>query len=129
MGAIPITSILRSSLSFRATHGRPPFFIKKPNTVKIDSEGCQAKPWRSLVSSMYFVYILKLSNNNHYVGSTKDLKARLKKHNSGQVKSTRNKRPNKLVFFATFCNEGKAISFEKYLKSSSGTAFRKKRLI
>jgi len=45
------------------------------------------------------------------------------------VLSTKNLRPAKLIFYAAFLNNRKALAFEKYLKSSSGFAFRNKRLI
>lgn len=78
---------------------------------------------------MYYAYILKLNNGNYYVGSSTDLKNRKSEHDSGRVKSTRNFRPFKLVFYAAFESRAKAQKFEKYLKSSSGTAFRNKRLV
>jgi len=78
---------------------------------------------------MYFVYILHLENGQHYTGFTKDLNRRLEKHKQHSVPTTSRIRPNELIFFAAFKNEKKAIAFEKYLKSSSGHAFRNKRLI
>ena len=78
---------------------------------------------------MYYVYILKLKNGGFYVGYSTNLKKRIEAHKQGIVKSTRNFRPIKLVFYAAFSSESKALAFEKYLKSSSGHAFRKKRLI
>ena len=78
---------------------------------------------------MYYVYILKLNNNQHYVGCTQDLKQRLKKHKHHGVPTTSRIRPEELVFYAAFKNDEKAYAFEKYLKSSSGFAFRNKRLI
>ena len=42
----------------------------------------------------YFVYFLKsLKNNNIYDGSAFDIDKRLKRHNSGKVKSTKGYRP------------------------------------
>lgn len=46
---------------------------------------------------MHYVYILvSLKDKNFYVGLTKDLKLRLKKHNDGMIISTKNRRPLKL---------------------------------
>ena len=78
---------------------------------------------------MYYVYILQLKNNSYYHGFSTDLKQRFKAHQQGQVASTKNLRPVKLVFYASFLSENKAIAFEKYLKSGSGFAFRKKHLV
>jgi len=77
----------------------------------------------------HFVYILKLVDNSFYIGYTKDLKSRLEKHNYKQCSTTKNKLPIKLYWYCVFNNERKARTFETYLKSGSGTAFRNKRLI
>jgi putative endonuclease len=78
---------------------------------------------------MYFVYILQLQNGQFYTGFTKNLEERLKKHKNHSVPTTNRIEPEKLVFYAAFQTEKKAIAFEKYLKSSSGFAFRNKRFI
>ncbi len=80
---------------------------------------------------MYYVYILrsKKYNNRIYKGFTTNLKKRIFYHNSGKVGSTRNIKPLKIIFYAVFEDKLKAVGFEKYLKSGSGIAFMKKRLI
>lgn len=78
---------------------------------------------------MNYVYILKLENGQFYVGFTKDLRTRVRRHSQKAVKTTKRFKPEKLIFYAAFLNKKKALDFEKYLKSSSGFAFRKKRLI
>ncbi len=78
---------------------------------------------------MYYVYILKLKNKEYYSGFTTDLKERLEKHSQKSVQTTRNKPIEKLIFYAAFNNKIKALDFEKYLKSSSGFAFRNKHLV
>ncbi|RJO61927.1 GIY-YIG nuclease family protein [candidate division WS5 bacterium] len=78
---------------------------------------------------MYYVYLLKLSNDDFYVGLTQDLKSRLEKHSSGSIPHTSKFRPLKLVWYSGFINRSKAADFEKYLKSSSGKAFRNKHLM
>lgn len=78
---------------------------------------------------MHYVYILKLRSNGLYVGYSSDLKQRIKDHNRGIVKTTKNLRPVKLVYYSAFLSKHKATAFEIYLKSSSGFAFRNKRLI
>jgi predicted GIY-YIG superfamily endonuclease len=79
---------------------------------------------------MFYVYILKsLKFDEKYTGYTGNLSSRLKKHNKGDVPHTRKFRPWKIIFYAAFKTEEKAIAFEKYLKSHSGIAFRNKRLI
>ena len=78
---------------------------------------------------MHYVYILKLSNSTFYVGQTSDLKARIKDHEKGNTKHTSKFKIEELVFYCAFKDKSKAIRFEKYLKSGSGKAFKKKRLI
>jgi predicted GIY-YIG superfamily endonuclease len=77
---------------------------------------------------MQYVYILLCSNGKTYVGCTKDLKARYKRHNNGGVPATKSYLPVKLLFYCAFIEKVKAFAFEKYLKSGSGRAFMKKRL-
>jgi putative endonuclease len=50
--------------------------------------------------NMYFIYVLKSEfDNNFYVGYTHDLDQRLQDHGNGNVISTKNRRPLKLVYF------------------------------
>ena len=78
---------------------------------------------------MWYVYILKCSNNSHYTGCTEDIERRIHDHNSGKVHYTVDKRPVELITFISFRDKYKAFEFEKYLKSGSGRAFMKKRFI
>ena len=78
---------------------------------------------------VYYTYILHLKDGSYYHGYSNNLKQRVEEHQCGIVPSTKNFRPVKLVFYAAFESQKKATEFEKYLKSSSGFAFRNKRLI
>lgn len=80
-------------------------------------------------SYMHFVYILKLSNNEYYTGSTRNIKQRINDHKNGKNISTMPFRPLKLVYYCVFSTKSQAIKFEMYLKSGSGKAFRNKHLI
>ncbi|OGG25697.1 hypothetical protein A2960_05065 [Candidatus Gottesmanbacteria bacterium RIFCSPLOWO2_01_FULL_39_12b] len=75
---------------------------------------------------MYYVYILKCLDNKTYIGSTNDLKDRIKRHQSGYIPATRLRLPIKLFSYFAFSNEKTARNFEQYLKSGSGRAFLKK---
>jgi predicted GIY-YIG superfamily endonuclease len=78
---------------------------------------------------MKYVYILHSVEAEHfYVGVTNDLRARLVKHNAGEVPHTSKYRPWNLKTYVAFSDEDKAFAFEQYLKSASGRAFAKKRL-
>lgn len=79
--------------------------------------------------SMYYVYLLNLSNKKIYTGSTDDLKKRIAKHEKGECLATRNFRPLKLLWYSAFRTRIEARRFEDYLKSGSGQAFRNKHLI
>ena len=78
---------------------------------------------------MFYVYILQLKDKSYYIGYSSDLKSRIKTHEEGSVESTKNLRPVKLIYYSAFSSQKKATDFEKYLKTSSGFAFRNKRLI
>ena len=96
------------------------------------SEACPSKLHEKKgLNNMYFVHVLRSKNNPDrvYKGFTTDLKDRLEHHNSGASKHTTKFRPWELVFFASFKDKKKALDFEKYLKTASGIAFMRKRLI
>ena len=80
---------------------------------------------------MYHVYIIQSISHpkKKYVGKTTNLKKRISDHNCGTTTSTKKFKPWDLVVYVTFQDERKAIEFEKYLKSCSGRAFAKKRLL
>jgi putative endonuclease len=79
---------------------------------------------------MKYVYILQSleDQERYYVGSTDDLKERLKYHNAGKVPHTSKYKPWRINTYVAFSDEKRAVAFEKYLKSHSGRAFARKRL-
>ena len=79
---------------------------------------------------MHYVYLLESLREDHhrYIGVTSDLKRRVAEHNSGKSLHTSKFVPWRLVTYVAFSDEGKAASFERYLKSGSGHAFANKRL-
>jgi putative endonuclease len=78
---------------------------------------------------MWYVYFLKLSNDNIYVGSTNDLDRRVASHQAGQVISTRPYLPVILKSYGAVETEKHARELESYFKSGSGKAVALKRLI
>lgn len=78
---------------------------------------------------LWYVYILKCNNDIIYTGCTSNLADRIIRHNQGKVRYTRDKLPVELVTYIAFSDKYKAFNFEKYLKSGSGKAFAKKRLV
>ena len=63
------------------------------------------------------------SDGKTYIGSTNDLKDRLRRHQSGYVPATEKRTPVKLIAYFAFINEKTSRDFEQYLKSGSGRAF------
>lgn len=79
---------------------------------------------------MYYAYILRSeTHDQYYYGSTADLQQRLIAHNAGQSLHTRKYKPWVIIWYGAFTSKKQAQSFEKYLKSASGKAFIRKRLI
>lgn len=78
----------------------------------------------------YYVYILQSEkdHNHFYTGFTKNLDIRLTYHNSGRCPHTSKFKPWRIKTAIAFTDREKALDFEKYLKTSSGRAFVKKRL-
>ncbi|MCF7823837.1 MAG: GIY-YIG nuclease family protein [Candidatus Marinimicrobia bacterium] len=76
----------------------------------------------------HHVYLLQSESNasKFYKGYTKDIAARIAKHNRGEVSSTAKDLPWKLITLISFDSKEKALRFERYLKSHSGRAFSSK---
>ena len=79
---------------------------------------------------MIYVYLLKsIKDGNYYVGITKNInpaparkggvKERLKKHNSGEVISTKNRCPWRLMYSKMYSNYSDARKHEKWLKKKN----------
>ncbi|HNU96085.1 MAG TPA: GIY-YIG nuclease family protein [Candidatus Magasanikbacteria bacterium] len=70
---------------------------------------------------MYYVYVLKSTKDQRfYIGFTKDLKNRVKEHNAGEVKSTKDRKPMKLIFYEAFLEKQDALRREGYFKTTKG---------
>ena len=78
---------------------------------------------------MYYVYVSHSEKDGKlYTGYTKDLKLRFEQHQNGQVESTKNRRPFKLIYYEACLNQKDALKREKYLKTHYGKMFLKNRL-
>ena len=84
-----------------------------------------------MVKNMHFVYILRSLKEPKrlYIGKTEDLEKRLKEHNHGDSIYTKKFLPWVLETYTAFSSQQLANQFEIYLKSGSGHAFLKKRLL
>jgi putative endonuclease len=79
---------------------------------------------------MKYVYLLQSTThpNETYIGLTDDLRSRFNAHNTGRSIHTNKFKPWRLVTYIAFSDGGRAVAFERYLKTASGRAFANKRL-
>jgi len=78
---------------------------------------------------MYFTYILYSEKDNKlYSGFTNDLSLRFSQHCAGKVKSTKHRRPLKLIYYEGCIDKSDALRREKYFKTHYGRMFLRKRL-
>ena len=69
---------------------------------------------------MFYVYVLKsLKDGDGYIGSTTDLRRRVKQHNDGAVPSTKPRRPLELIYYEAYKVERDARLRELSLKLKS----------
>jgi putative endonuclease len=80
------------------------------------------------IHAMHYVYLIESVREPHeiYLGRTEDLRARLADHNAGRSVHTAKFRLWNLVQYHAFAEQRQAVEFERYLKSGSGRAFRKR---
>jgi predicted GIY-YIG superfamily endonuclease len=80
---------------------------------------------------MYTVYILRSVDHptRLYIGITADLEKRLKSHNSEASTYSKRYSPWELETYIVLKDKKTGEDLEKYLKSGSGFAFLKKRLL
>ena len=70
---------------------------------------------------MYYVYILFSQKlNKRYIGSTSNLRNRVKEHNFGESKFSSSGIPWKLIYYEAFLNKKDAVREEKFLKTGKG---------
>ena len=77
----------------------------------------------------YFIYVLQSKKDrDFYIGYTKNIKLRFEQHQKGEVNSTKNRRPLKLIYFECCLNQKDATHRGKYMKTYYGHKFIKSRL-
>ncbi len=77
----------------------------------------------------FYVYVLlSLKDLGWYIGFSSNLKQRLSQHEKGEVVSTKNRRPFRLIHYEYFVNEEDARAREVFLKSGFGRRELKKAL-
>jgi putative endonuclease len=76
-----------------------------------------------------YVYVLRSRKDGDlYTGYTSDLRSRFEEHQSGAVRSTRNRLPVELVYYEACLSQADATKREKYLKTAWGKRYLKSRL-
>ena len=81
------------------------------------------------MNDFFFTYVLlSEKDNKYYTGYTSNLKQRIIQHNKGNVESTKNRRPFKLIYFEACLNQKDALKREKYLKTHYGKMYLGNRL-
>jgi len=76
---------------------------------------------------MYYVYVLR-SPKQFYIGSTNDLKRRLREHRGGKDRATKNRGPWRLVYYEASEADKDARARERYLKTVWGKRYLKGRI-
>ena len=70
---------------------------------------------------MWFVYVLwSIKDGNLYIGCTANLQNRIESHNKDYIKSTKCRRPLKLVFSESYSDKFEAFKIDRYYKSAKG---------
>jgi putative endonuclease len=78
---------------------------------------------------MTFTYVLRSeTDGDWYTGSTGDLRARLRSHAEGRVRSTASRRPLSLIYYEACGHRADAFRRERFLKSGKGKRFLRRRL-
>jgi putative endonuclease len=81
------------------------------------------------MNHFYFVYILQSEKDRKfYTGYSKDVELRFEQHQNGEVDSTKDRRPLKLIYYEACLNQQDALHREKYLKTHYGKMYLKNRL-
>ena len=71
----------------------------------------------SLIVFMYYVYLLKNSNGQFYIGYSKDLKRRLAEHRTKKVKTTERLGYSHLLYYEAYPDEFSAKNREQNLNN------------
>jgi predicted GIY-YIG superfamily endonuclease len=105
--------------------------VENDGAKRVRRSWSAAKAKTDWEGAIWYVYIIRSVANpeQEYVGASEDLKQRMADHNAGKSTHTAKFMPWELVWYSAFADKYRALAFEKYLKSHSGRAFSKKRLI
>lgn len=72
------------------------------------------------IKKKFYVYLLQsIKDNDYYIGQTDNIQRRFDQHNNGYSKSTKTRRPFKLIGFEEFSSQNEARWMEYSLKNHS----------
>ncbi len=72
------------------------------------------------MAHMFYLYILRsLKDNKLYIGTTNNIEIRLEQHNAGLSKSTKYRRPFKLIYIEEYKSRSDAMKREWYFKNTT----------
>jgi putative endonuclease len=78
---------------------------------------------------MIYVYVLQSeADSGLYIGKTGNLRRRFEEHQSGESRSTKGRRPWKLIYYEAYLDIADAEGREVFLKSGGGRRFLDKQL-
>jgi putative endonuclease len=78
---------------------------------------------------VHYTYVIFSERDGKlYTGATSDLRARLKLHSAGRVRSTAHRRPLRLLYYEACLSADDAYRRERYLKSGGGGRYLRTRL-
>jgi putative endonuclease len=76
-----------------------------------------------------YTYVLRSdADGDWYTGSTGDLRARLRLHAEGRVRSTASRQPCRLIYSEACISRADAFRRERFLKTGNGKRFLRSRL-
>ncbi len=82
-----------------------------------------------LDSPVHYTYVLYSEKDcEWYTGATSDLRARVREHAEGRVRSTEQRRPLLLAYYEACLNREDAFRRERYLKTGRGKRYLRQRL-
>ena len=81
------------------------------------------------MNNFFYTYVLlSEKDGDFYTGYTCNIQSRLVQHNSGEVVSTCNRLPMKLIYYEGCLSRTDAINRERYLKSGMGKRYIRNRI-
>ena len=75
-----------------------------------------------------YTYVLQCADGDMYIGSTDDLKRRVRQHADGDCQDTKKRLPVRLIYYEACRSLDAARAREKQLKTGYGRGFLRKRL-